>query len=90
MANIAPIEVEGVRDARKEDNELNTDGKRDKVAIESVNATPLPSKKKVIIERLILCTALFFPLFLATLDTSISTRNIADFSNRRNRIASYL
>lgn len=32
---------------------------------------PAPqSKKSVIIERLILCTALFFPLFLATLDTS--------------------
>jgi hypothetical protein len=29
------------------------------------------SKKSVIIERLILCTALFFPLFLATLDTTI-------------------
>jgi hypothetical protein len=28
------------------------------------------SKKHIIIERLILCTALFFPLFLATLDTS--------------------
>ena len=28
------------------------------------------SKKNIIVERLILCTALFFPLFLATLDTS--------------------
>jgi hypothetical protein len=34
--------------------------------------TPHPqSTKSVIIERLILCTALFFPLFLATLDTTI-------------------
>jgi hypothetical protein len=30
------------------------------------------SKKRVILERLILCVALFFPLFLATLDTSDS------------------
>jgi hypothetical protein len=34
--------------------------------------TPAPqSTKSVILERLILCTALFFPLFLATLDTTI-------------------
>ena len=28
------------------------------------------SKKHIIIEKLLLCIALFFPLFLATLDTS--------------------
>jgi len=27
-------------------------------------------KRKVIMERIILCTALFFPLFLSSLDTS--------------------
>ena len=36
----------------------------------AVDAIPARSKKSVALERLILCTALFFPLFLATLDTS--------------------
>jgi hypothetical protein len=36
----------------------------------AVDPSPPRSKKSVAIERLILCTALFFPLFLATLDTS--------------------
>jgi hypothetical protein len=37
----------------------------------TIDAPQTQSKKSVIIERLILCTALFFPLFLATLDTTI-------------------
>jgi hypothetical protein len=37
----------------------------------TIDTPPTQSKKSVIIERLILCTALFFPLFLATLDTTI-------------------
>ena len=44
--------------------------------------TPDPqvqSKKNIIVERLILCTALFFPLFLATLDTSTAPKlNVAN------------
>lgn len=37
----------------------------------SVPPAPRQSKKRAIIETLILCVALFFPLFLATLDTSM-------------------
>jgi hypothetical protein len=39
------------------------------VASESASP-PAESKKKAIIEKVILCVTLFFPLFLATLDTS--------------------
>lgn len=43
--------------------------------IDPVTSTPdAQSKKNIIIERLILCTALFFPLFLATLDTSATPK----------------
>ena len=38
----------------------------------TTDPTPPQSKKQAIIEKLILCVALFFPLFLATLDTSIT------------------
>lgn len=37
----------------------------------TIDTLPPQSTKSIIIERLILCTALFFPLFLATLDTTI-------------------
>jgi hypothetical protein len=51
---------------------------------EPIDAAPAdtlstPSKKSVTIERLILCIALFFPLFLATLDTSTSLRRHTNF-----------
>jgi hypothetical protein len=36
-----------------------------------VPPAPPQSKKREILEKIILCVALFFPLFLATLDTSI-------------------
>jgi len=43
-----------------------------RTAVEQTNPAPQQpmSKKQVIIEKLLLCVALFFPLFLATLDTS--------------------
>jgi len=37
----------------------------------AVAAEPPESKKRIVLERISLCVALFFPLFLATLDTSI-------------------
>ena len=37
----------------------------------AVAAEPAESKKRIVLERISLCVALFFPLFLATLDTSI-------------------
>ena len=65
MAAVAqnPSETLDVKDVDIVKGESTTD------AIMSEPVTP-QSKKHVIIERLILCTALFFPLFLATLDTS--------------------
>lgn len=41
----------------------------DQIAVQ-VDTGPPQSKKRVILEKVILCVALFFPLFLATLDTS--------------------
>lgn len=38
----------------------------------AVGENPPQSEKGAIIEQVILCVALFFPLFLATLDTSIA------------------
>ena len=49
--------------------EVDIQGESTTDAVMSEPVAP-QSKKHVIIERLILCTALFFPLFLATLDTS--------------------
>ena len=37
----------------------------------AVDAEPPKSKKRLVLEKVSLCVALFFPLFLATLDTSI-------------------
>lgn len=36
-----------------------------------IDPEPPKSKKRILLERVSLCAALFFPLFLATLDTSI-------------------
>lgn len=48
------------------------------------------SRKRVILEKLILCVALFFPLFLATLDTSNSPLwAFLIFSNCCNSPSSY-
>lgn len=49
----------------------NKQGEQRSVALDPTSDTqPARSRKKVWLERLILCIALFFPLFLATLDTS--------------------
>lgn len=48
------------------------------------------SKKRVMLEKLILCVALFFPLFLATLDTSNAPLwALLIFSNCCNSPSSY-
>lgn len=62
-------EAEPIASDSKADTETPAPAEK-QTTIEAIDSTPTPSKKKVIIERLILCTALFFPLFLATLDTS--------------------
>jgi hypothetical protein len=67
MANI----VEG--DMVNNDNEKKDLDSKEVLADQSaVDAEPSKSKKRIILERVTLCVALFFPLFLATLDTSIT------------------
>jgi hypothetical protein len=86
MADIKPVDSE---QQVSETQELNVDSKGDPItaddnkenlAIDAAdpNTPARPSKKQVIIERLILCTALFFPLFLATLDTSNPLSELTD------------
>jgi len=82
MADIKPVETEEINNTVSnttsnvvdEKNDIvKSDGDNEKeVAFSNDAQTPPRSTKRVIIERLILCTALFFPLFLATLDTSTS------------------
>jgi len=58
----------------QDNNELGfepTDLGPDHVVLDDPS-TPKKSTKQVVIEKIILCVALFFPLFLATLDTSMS------------------
>jgi hypothetical protein len=52
-------------------------------------APPTLSKKRAILEKIFLCVALFFPLFLATLDTSTVCYNSSNRSHCRNRRASH-
>lgn len=54
-------EVDKIADVEKTESSAD-----DKINVPS----PPPQSKRVWLERLILCIALFFPLFLATLDTS--------------------
>jgi len=49
-----------------------TDLGPDRVVLDDAS-TSRKSTKQVILEKIILCVALFFPLFLATLDTSKSS-----------------
>jgi len=58
-----------IEDANAEVNNVVT---KKRTAVEQTNPEPQQpmSKKQIIIEKLLLCIALFFPLFLATLDTS--------------------
>ena len=62
VTNVKEKEIEQMTDIDKK--ELPT---ADKV----VSTEPQPKTTRLWIERLILCVALFFPLFLATLDTSM-------------------
>ena len=80
MANVA-------QDVVRNDMEVDSVDEKKKVLEDDtvVTATPPQSKKSDVIERLILCTALFFPLFLATLDTSIIlSKTLANISHCRN------
>jgi hypothetical protein len=66
MANIV------VNDMVNNDNEKKDVDSKEVLADQSaVDSEPPKSKKRIALERVILCVALFFPLFLATLDTSI-------------------
>lgn len=54
------------------DNEKKDLDSKEVLADQSViDPEPPKSKKRIVLERVSLCAALFFPLFLATLDTSI-------------------
>ena len=54
------------------DNEKKDLDSKEVLADQStVDAEPPKSKKRIVLEKVSLCVALFFPLFLATLDTSI-------------------
>jgi len=89
ITTVDMAEAEPVASDREADTETSGPAKK-QTTIEAINSTPTTSKKKVIIERLILCTALFFPLFLATLDTSILFLHICtNFSDCRYCITSY-
>lgn len=66
MANI------GESDMVNDDNEKrDLDSKGVSADQSAVDAGPPKSKKRIVLEKVSLCVALFFPLFLATLDTSI-------------------
>jgi hypothetical protein len=51
------------------DTEIMEGGSTPQVEVPSI----IPTKKNQVVDILILCTALFFPLFLASLDTSTSS-----------------
>ena len=66
MANI--VESDMVNN----DNEKKDLDSKEVLADQSdIDPEPPKSKKRIVLERVSLCVALFFPLFLATLDTSI-------------------
>lgn len=72
MAN-TESDIAVTTDNKIEDVDQTTDVDKKEFSAEEKIVAPeaQPKSKKVWLERLILCVALFFPLFLATLDTSI-------------------
>jgi len=60
-------------DNKVEESDQMTDVDKKEFSADEKVVTPeaQPTTKRLWLERLILCVALFFPLFLATLDTSI-------------------
>jgi len=75
MATTEPDAIVTTDNKMEEVDQITDVEKKEALADDKVDEpAPQPSSKRLWLERLILCVALFFPLFLATLDTSICCR----------------